>query len=304
MKIIDLNERYIINNSKYIALGNFDGIHIAHKKILKNLINTCYQDKIDSSILLFKEHTLNSLNSNAEVLSSLDDKLELLEGLGIDYVFKVDFDSIRNMDPVEFIRCFLIQKLKVRGIFVGFDYKFGKFAKGDVKLLKSENLFGNIKIFVENPIYYKEKIVSSTKIKCLIENSYLKEAEILLGRKHFLRGVVVQGKKLGSKFGFPTANIQLLSNYSLPKEGVYFTELVIKGKNYYAATSLGKNITLEEKQSKIEAHILDFNDIIYGEVIKIRFIKKIRDMQKFNTLTELSEQVLKDAQLVRLLIGN
>lgn len=303
MKIIDLDKNKKIEYKKeaYIGLGNFDGIHIAHKKILNHLVTQSKKDGVESVVLLFKEHTLNSLNEKQpKVLTSLEQKIEILESIGIDQVYLINFEKIKSLSPNDFLEKFLIENLNIKGIFVGFDYKFGKNAKGNINTLNEYSKKHNLKIFIQESIKIDGDVVSSTLIKNLIENNNLEKAEKLLDRPYYIIGEVINGKKLGKKLGYPTANIKLLVNYAIPKSGVYNSEVIVKNKSYKAATSLGKNITLDEKIDKIEAHILNFNETIYGEKISIRFIEKIRDMLKFETLDELTVQMKKDV----LKIGN
>lgn len=305
MKIIDLDQdKNKINENNYIALGNFDGLHLAHSLILKNLVLNSKNSGCNSSVLLFKEHTLNYLGSpKPKVLTSLDDKLDILKNFDIDQIFLVDFQKIKFLDSQSFVEKFLIQKLKVKGVFVGFDYKFGKLAKGNIESLISYKNKNLIDLWVEDPIVYNGETISSTYIKNSIESNNLDLAEELLGRPYYLKGSVVEGKKLGSKLGFPTANIKLFSDYALPSEGVYYSEIIYNGKSYKAATSLGKNMTMDEKTVKIEAHIIDFNQQIYGEKIRIRFIKKLREMTKFIDLESLTNQVKKDIADVKNMIN-
>lgn len=297
MKIIDLNNNDIILEKSYIALGNFDGLHIAHMEIIDNLVKESKKDGIASSVLIFKNHTLRELkNSDFEVLTNLDQKINILDKANVDYIYLIDFKDIKDLSPSYFL-LFLKEKLKIEGVFVGYDYRFGKGAKASIDELLNNHL--NIKIFKQEPVYYNNEVVSSTKIKDLIKNNELSFAEKLLGRSYYIDGIVDHGKKMGSKLGFPTANIKLSENYVLPPEGVYVSQVIINDKKYIAASSLGINYTFNEKIPKIEAHILDFDRIIYDEKISINFIEKIRDMKKFESVDELIEIVNKDISYVR-----
>lgn len=304
MKIIDIDiKKTIYDKKNYIALGNFDGLHKAHQNIINRLIKKSKEDKVQSSILLFKSHSQNVLlKEEQKVLTSLEQKFNILKFLGIDNVFVVDFQLLRNFSPNDFVEL-LLKKLGVVGIFVGYDYKFGKFASGNIDFLKSHKNELGFYLDVAEPILDGNITISSTYIKELISKNNLLEAEELLGRKYFLSGKVVFGKKLGSKLGFPTANIELDVNYILPSEGVYFTEIIINSNFYYAATSLGRNITLEEREVKIEANILNFNREIYGEKVSIRFIKQIRPMIKFSNISDLTSQVKHDIKIVESMIN-
>lgn len=301
MRIIDLDNKHeIIPKNNFIALGNFDGIHVAHASILESLVRKSKECGCNSSILIFKEHTLNSFSvPKPKLLTNLEEKLNIIEKFNIDQVFLVSFESIKDLEFNEFVEKFLMDFLYVKGIFVGFDYKFGRLAKGSVDDLKIYREKGLLKLWIEDSIEFNKQIISSTLIKELIEANQLDLAEELLGRPYFLNGIVVKGKKLGSQLGFPTANLQLTTNYVLPSEGVYYTELIVDDKSYKAATSLGINATLNEKTPKLEAHIINFDKQIYGKLVKIRFIHKLRDMIKFNNLSELTSQVKEDIDNVK-----
>lgn len=299
MKIINVDKNVDLKiNRSYIALGNFDGLHRGHMKIINNLIKQSNKDKVMSAVLLFEKHTNSSIYpSKQKQLTTLVQKINILEKNKVDLAFIIDFDEIKDLEPEDFI-IFLKDKIKVCGVFVGFDYSFGKSAKGKIDLLKtfaSQDFIVNI----GEAEKFNDEIISSTRIKSYIQENKLTEAELLLNRPYILDGKVVQGKKLGSTLGFPTANIELATDYVLPSEGVYASEVYINGKKYIAATSLGKNYTLNENDLKIEAHIINFNDNIYNKDIKIRFLKKIRPMIKFSSTEEMTKNILQDIELIK-----
>lgn len=299
MKVINIDKNIDLKIEKsYIALGNFDGLHRGHMKIIDNLVDQSKKDKVKSAVLLFESHTNNSIySSKQKQLTTLEQKIKILGSSRVDLVFIINFDEIKDFQAEEFIY-FLKDKLNVCGVFVGYDYSFGKEAKGDTSLLKS---FANddFLVNISKAEKFESEVVSSTIIKSYIQDNKLAQAEALLNRPYILDGKVVPGKKLGSTLGFPTANIQLATDYVLPSEGVYASEVFIDNKRYIAATSLGKNYTLDEKDLKIEAHIINFEENIYNKKIEIRFIKKLRPMLKFSSTEEMTENILKDIDLVR-----
>lgn len=303
MEIININN---LENSKieksYIALGNFDGMHRAHTALIQNCVKRAKENGIKSSVLLFKEHTITVLkNEEFKVITTMKQKLDFMRELNVDLVYIVPFIKIKDLSPSDFICNFLINNLDVESIFVGYDYRFGKNATGNTELMKEVLKNTAVGLEIMDEFKYNGLHVSSSEIRRLIMMNELITAEELLGHEYWLEGEVVQGKKLGSKLGFPTANIVLMDSYILPSEGVYYTQIRINSKIYAAATSLGKNITLNENDLKIEAHILDFNMSIYGENLEIRFVKKIREMSKFTDLVQLKHQVLEDCITVNLL---
>lgn len=197
------------------------------------------------------------------------------------------------MDPEEFIR-WLCNDYSIRGIVVGFNFRFGYKNLGDIELLKKLKEKYSYELCVMEPCIYEDDVVSSTRIRKEIVNGDISIANEMLSRHYSITGNVVHGKKLGRQIGFPTANISLTTPKLIPKVGVYYTNIEINGKIYKGITSIGNNPTVNGKELTIETYILNFNEYIYDEEIKIYFIDRIRDEMKFNGLDELVCQLKKD----------
>lgn len=303
MKILKIDMNFKAEENSIIALGNFDGVHTGHQKLIKQAIKRAKEKNIKASILIFRENTektINGENSNKKLLTSNPYKYEILQSLGIDLIYEIEFDeAFMKLDPLVFLNDFLYKNLKVMGIVVGYDYRFGYKAKGDLESLKSFAHEKNISLDIIEAYKKNGKIVSSTLIRSLVENGSVEEAGDLLGRPFAIIGKVSHGKNLGKKMGFPTANIIPKKQYILPKYGVYDTDVIIDNKRYKAATSVGNNPTFKNEGVKIEANILDFNQDIYGKVIRVDFIKRLRDMLIFDNVEELFEQIKKDVDIIR-----
>lgn len=303
MKILKIDMNFEAEENSIIALGNFDGVHTGHQKLIKQAIKMAKEKNIKASILIFRENTektINGENSNKKLLTSNPYKYEILQSLGIDIIYEIEFDeAFMKLDPLVFLNDFLYKNLKVMGIVVGYDYRFGYKAKGDLESLKSFAHEKNISLDIIEAYKKNGKIVSSTLIRSLVENGSVEEAGDLLGRPFAIIGKVSHGKNLGKKMGFPTANIIPKKQYILPKYGVYDTDVIIDNKRYKAATSVGNNPTFKNEGVKIEANILDFNQDIYGKVIRVDFIKRLRDMLIFDNVEELFEQIKKDVDIIR-----
>lgn len=303
MKILKIDMNFKAEENSIIALGNFDGVHTGHQKLIKQAIKMAKEKNIKASILIFRENTektINGENSNKKLLTSNPYKYEILQSLGIDLIYEIEFDeAFMKLDPLVFLNDFLYKNLKVMGIVVGYDYRFGYKAKGDLESLKSFAHEKNISLDIIEAYKKNGKIVSSTLIRSLVENGSVEEAGDLLGRPFAIIGKVSHGKNLGKKMGFPTANIIPKKQYILPKYGVYDTDVIIDNKRYKAATSVGNNPTFKNEGVKIEANILDFNQDIYGKVIRVDFIKRLRDMLIFDNVEELFEQIKKDVDIIR-----
>lgn len=303
MKILKIDMNFEAEENSIIALGNFDGVHTGHQKLIKQAIKRAKEKNIKASILIFRENTektINGENSNKKLLTSNPYKYEILQSLGIDLIYEIEFDeAFMKLDPLVFLNDFLYKNLKVMGIVVGYDYRFGYKAKGNLESLKSFAHEKNISLDIIEAYRKNGKIVSSTLIRSLVENGSVEEAGDLLGRPFAIIGKVSHGKNLGKRMGFPTANIIPKKQYILPKYGVYDTDVIIDNKRYKAATSVGNNPTFKNEGVKIEANILDFNQDIYGKVIRVDFIKRLRDMLIFDNVEELFEQIKKDVDIIR-----
>lgn len=302
MKIIDLDKGEFPKEDLAIALGNFDGIHKGHLTLLNEVIYN--QNKLVPSVLIFKEHTQKLLKKKEiTYLTSLSDKLKILEDLGIELVILCTFDEdIAHMKADKFLTDFLYDKLRVRQIVVGRDYRFGSKASGNIKTI--EDVLGDrVCLIVKEDVLYEGKEISSTWIRKEVEKSNFSLVRKLMTRDFKIEGRVVHGYQRGSKMGFPTANIEISFPYVRPKNGVYFTRVKISNRWYFAATSLGANPTFEYDGIKLESYVLDFNQDIYDKNIQIEFIEFLRDEIKFNSKDDLIKQISQDEKKCRKLIS-
>lgn len=276
-----------------IALGNFDGVHIGHKKLILNMVENAKDLNLKPSILLFDKHTkmLTSGKSPMCITSNLQ-KEHLVKNLGVEVIYSINFDEdLMKLQPEEFVKNILVDKLNTKLVVVGFDYRFGHKASGDVKALQELSFKYGFKVIVLEPIYIDDLIVSSTKIRELILDGNLELANLMLDRSYQLSGRVIPGNKIGRTLGFPTANLELLDNYTLPKYGVYGTKTVINDRTYLSATSVGYNPTFNNDNIRIECHIINFKEKIYDEIIYVDFIEYLREEIKFDNLDDLKNQI-------------
>lgn len=304
MKIINNINNIVLDDNTVIALGNFDGIHKGHKELIVQVNKMSKQINAKSAILLFNEHTKDILYPNETMakLTTLEDKLEILENFKLDYVFIIDFKAIYKLSPEKFI-AFLVEKFNCKGIVVGNDYRFGNKAIGDINILKKLSIQYDITLNIVNTVKSKETSVKSTIIRRYISNGNILKANLLLGRKYFIKGTVIHGEKRGRILGFPTVNILNEYNYVLPKEGVYYSNITIlddcDNKVYSSLSFIGNNLTFNEYDKKIETYIFNFSKYIYGKKIKIEFIDYIRGNKKFNSSEELIDQMNNDVEYVK-----
>ena len=304
MEIIDLNDYEEKRYKTAIALGNFDGIHIGHQYLIQDTVEKAKDRNLKSSILLFKNHTKTILNDPQDpklgIITSNDQKIDILKELGIEIVYTIDFDdNIMKLTGKDFVDNIIIKKLNSKLVTIGFDYRFGHKALGDSKYLQELGNARGFDVNIVEPIYVNGQLVSSTLIRNLIHSGNIRKANEYLGRHYALLGAVIKGKNRGSKMGYPTANIRLNHNYIIPKTGVYETMTILEDRQYRSLTNIGYNPTFNEDELKIENYILDFNDNIYDKVIKVKFINFIRDDIKFNTTEELIDQIEKDVESIK-----
>lgn len=290
-----------ISKDVYVALGSFDGVHKGHLLLIDEIVDLAKKNNGESMVYTFKNHPLSVIDKDKTPKIILDNKSkeEVLESLGVDILCLKEFDeSLMRLTPEVFIEN-LIKKFNIKGIVVGFNYRFGYENKGDLELLKELSEKFNFKLYVKKAYRVENEIVSSTKIRELITLGKIKKANEMLGREYVLRGEVVGGRRLGRTIGFPTANLKPLDNMLIPKIGVYYTNVEVQGKIYKGITSVGNNPTVNGKNTTIETYILDFNSDIYGKTIKVYFIDEIRNEKKFSGLDELKAQLEKDKSFAR-----
>lgn len=293
MKIINLNDNIPYNKPTVIGLGNFDGIHKGHMELMNEVIEKSKSSGLESSVILFNIHTEIIINnkSNQSQLTSLEDKMEILQEIGIDNVFVINFSSdLRTMSANDFVEKILIGLCNAKAIVVGKDYTFGYKASGNVEILRSLAK-DKYEIKVIDDYKIDNFRVSSSSIRGLIEDGTIEYANKLIGREYRLRGKVVKGDGRGKKLGFPTANIDLNFNYLIPKDGVYLTNIIVKNKSYKSLTSIGYNPTFKGSSLRVEVYIDNFNEDIYGEDIDLYFVRYLRPMITFDSIEELIEQM-------------
>jgi len=305
MKVITSNEDYRFTKSNVIALGNFDGIHIAHQKVIKTALQIAKKNSLSSLVLLFDKHPISVLNDSApKLLTTLDQKIKILEQLGVDYVYIQEFDvKFSTLEPDYFIIKILIDKLLAASIVAGFDYRFGKGAKGDTQYLKEICVKFKTDVTIVDKVDFDNEPVSASRIRNLLDEGDIEKANKLLGRRYSIEGTVVHGRGLGSKIGFPTANIDISKNIKLPGSGVYLTKSSIDNELFDSITNIGSNPTINDyltDRISCETHVIGYSSLnLYGKEIVIQFRRKIRNEQKFDSLDQLRKAIENDILLVK-----
>lgn len=296
MQIINsINEK--INDSTVVCIGSFDGVHIAHQQIISKVISDAKEKGCKSMVITFKQHPLSVINegkNQKSLLMRIEDKIDIIKSMGVDILALYDFNEIATITHKDFVSK-LCENYNVREIVCGFNFRFGKDNKGDVNYLKQNSSSFEVKIF--DPMTFSHTKISSTKIRELIENGEVEKSKDLLGRLFSISGVVIKGKQLGRKIGFPTANINYNKEYITPQNGVYATLTEFRGVLYSSMTNIGYNPTFKNEYISIETNLFDFLGDMYGEVIKISFVKKLRDEIPFPNVDKLIEQLKNDKKI-------
>lgn len=297
IKIFDLDKNEVDLHPKAVSLGNFDGIHKGHRKLMSKNIELSKQYGLVPSVLLFKENTKSILNGEKEYLTSIEDKIEILADFGIKCFCLIEFnEKFRDLSPEKFIEEILYKKLNSKYVIIGNNYFFGKKASGNKDTLINNQLDYGYKTYVVDFEMDNGKVINSTDIRQMIRDGNFKKANDYLQRPYKIKGKVISGKKRGRLLDFPTANLDLSYKYVIPKNGVYFSRVQVENKIYYALTDVGTNPTFENTHVKIETYILDFSENIYDKTMYIEFLEFLRPDYKFNSADELIEQMKKDKE--------
>ena len=295
MKVIQSIAAFNSSEKTIVTIGTFDGIHIGHQKILKNLIRTANNEGKKSVLLTFFPHPRMVLQKENKILllNTIKEKSSLLEKMGLDYLIIHPFSrEFSRLTALEFVRDILVNKLNTSRLIIGYDHHFGKNREGNIHQLKEYSLLYDFKV-EEIPAQDIDDVsVSSTKIRTALKDGNLKTANNYLGYHYMLNGTVVSGKKLGGTIGFPTANLEIKEPYKLvPKTGVYIIKTHINTVLYTGIMNIGFNPTVLGKHQTIEAHLFDFNEDLYGKEIMIEFIYFLREEHKFKSIEELVVQL-------------
>ena len=282
----------------YVAIGNFDGVHYGHKKLINETIKAARENSKKAVVFTFEKHPLEFLfpERKFDYINTNEEKLYLLESLGVDVVIMQKLDkNFLEYTPLEFVRI-LKNKLKVKEIFVGFNFSFGKGGLGTAEDLEYLAEIHNIKVNELPPVTLDGELVSSSAIRRKIANSDFDGAIKLLDHPMIVIGEVIHGKKIARQLGFPTTNIKMDNNRLYPPSGIYGAFLQVSDKNskvLYGVVNIGCNPTLKQEMS-LEVHILDFDREVYGEKLYIQIVKFMREEKKFSSIDELKATIQAD----------
>lgn len=296
------NEINNLNKGLSLAFGFFDGVHIGHQAVVKSAVDFARENNTKSAVITFQDHPCCFFyNVQPQYIISKHDKVKFLENLGIDYLYFIKFDEyLALMNASEYLKDVIMTNFEPKAISTGFNHFFGAKKSGDVQLLNQLQSEFNYKYFEVSPILYENEVVSSTRIREDLSIGNIELVNSMLGYDYFLAGTVIEGQHLGRTIGFRTANLMYPDNLVEIGRGIYKVLVEYHGLTYNGIANYGLRPTVnDDKKSLLEVHILDFNRDIYGEKIKVTFLKKIREEQKFNSLDELKLQIQKDIKAAK-----
>ena len=290
-----------------VALGNFDGVHKGHQALIAKAAETGRKNGLKTAVFTFTNHPANVISGKTRVknIMNFEEKVEAVAKYDVDYLFSVDFDDMmRTSSPEVFCRDILSGILLAKIAVCGFNYSFAYKAEGDPKILAEYGKKYRYDTYVIDPVLIGGEVVSSTLIRKAIDDGRVDEYIKFTGRPYDVEGIVIHGKHLGHRIGFPTVNLALSSEMAQPVNGVYITKTYVNQydgsfKVYPSVTNVGNKPTVGIFDKNAETHIFDFDQDIYGEKIKVEFIKLIRPEQKFASLDALQEQIQRDCICAR-----
>lgn len=308
MKIISNISNFSSTTQTFVTIGTFDGVHYGHQKIIEKLVTEAKKANKKSVLLTFFPHPRMVLQKDAslEMINTIEERAYLLEKTGLDYLIIHPFSKeFSRTTALEFVRDILVNQLNISKLIIGYDHHFGKNREGNItQLTEYSHLYDfNVEEIPAQDI--DDVSVSSTKIRRALHSGNLKTANDYLGYHFMLNGVVVNGKKLGGKIGYPTANIDIKESYKLiPKTGVYVVKSTIDKKTIFGMMNIGNRPTVGGNHQTIEVHFFNFNQDLYHQNLTIQLLFFLRNEEKFDSVDLLINQLKKDEEIARDYIKN
>ncbi|MGZ9734926.1 bifunctional riboflavin kinase/FAD synthetase [Flavobacterium sp. GNP002] len=298
MKIFHSINDFSSTKKTILTLGTFDGVHIGHKKILKKITQNTENQKYESLVLTFFPHPRMVLQEHSDIklLNTIDEKIDLLENIGIENLVIHPFDeAFSRLTAEEFVSDILVDRFHIQKIIIGHDHRFGRNRTANIDDLIAYGKEYGFEVEQISVQEINDISVSSTKIRSALLEGDMALANDYLGYDYFLTGSIVKGKQLGRTIGFPTANLKTEENYKLiPQNGVYIVKSIIDGITVFGMMNIGFNPTVDGQKQTIEIHYFDFNADLYNQKISVSILQRIRSEQKFESVEHLKEQLEKD----------
>ena len=308
MKVIDHFKELDSSVFPIVTSGTFDGVHSGHLKILEGLVHQARAHGGESVVITYWPHprfVLCKGSSSLKLLSTFEEKVKLLNEIGIDYLLKVRFSKeFSELSPEAFVQKVLLKGLKAKKFIIGYDHRFGKNQIGDIDFLKKNDVRFGLEIEEISRLDIDQVGISSTNIRQALMAGDVVTAQGYLGRYYSLSGFVTRGDQIGRKIGFPTANLFISESYKLiPSDGVYAIFVYLGLQRFEGMLNIGWRPTVKGKKRTIEAHLFDFNKDIYGSHLRVELVAIIRKEIEFDHLNDLKQQLIKDKFATQTLLG-
>ncbi len=298
MRVFRSLEAYNLTEKSCVTIGTFDGVHIGHQKVLKHLITKAKEENLVSVLLTFFPHPRMVLQQNFDfkLINTIEERIERLAQTGLDAVIIQEFSTeFSEQRALSFMKETLIKKLNISHLIVGHDHRFGKNREGNYTYLQECGTTYGFKVSQISKEEINEIAVSSTKIRQALNEGKIETVNTYLGYPFTLSGIVTTGQKIGSKIGFPTANIALKEDYKiLPKDGVYTVKVKVLETSYFGMMNIGYRPTVNGKNRTIEVHLFNCSEDLYQKEIAVQPIHFLRSEKKFSSIEELKKQLHED----------
>ena len=296
-----------LSSHPVLTIGNYDGQHLGHHYLLSTVVDHARKCGGTPMVLTFEPHPVQVLNPGFDFLflTSPEEKLKWFESVGVEHLVILEFTkSFAALTPEEFVNRILCQGLGIRDLFVGEHFVFGKGRVGNASLLTQMGKRANFEVHLIKPLGNGDQVVSSTRIRKLIQQGLMEEARVCLGRRYSLQGRVIEGEHRGQALGCQTANLHLPVGRVIPSDGIYVTTVVWKDRKYDSVSYIGTRPTFGRGERLLEVHLLDEKCVLYGENIEVKFLKYIRDDQVFSSSEDLAVRIALDIEVARKVLRN
>ncbi|HHL3492060.1 TPA: bifunctional riboflavin kinase/FAD synthetase [Legionella pneumophila] len=302
MKLLRGSNHFALFDKGAVAtIGNFDGVHLGHQHLIKALRAKADEMNLPLVVLLFEPQPKEYFHREKAParLSTLREKIDVLNLCQVDYIYCIKFDAIlAQTSALNFAQFYLFEALKIRYLLVGQDFRFGKNREGDVNLLKTLGAHYSCEVTVQSDFLIENEKISSTRIREALQEGNLQFAAKLLGRPYSMCGRVIKGDGRGRQWGIPTANLGM-HRLSIPLQGVYVVQVHINSKAYSGVANIGKRPTVAGTKNILEVHLFDFHGSLYGQLLQVIFLHKLRDEVKFSSVESLITQINSDILLAK-----
>ena len=306
MDIVFRPEEIEYQKNSVVSVGTFDGVHLAHQQLLREVVERTRARKGRSVVITFDPHPKEVLTGKpVQLLTSIEERQQICERIGIDVFYRIGFTyEFSRLTSREFYLRYVVQGCGVSEVVEGYDHHFGRDREGSVEELLKLGRELEFSVAALKPVYIDEEIVSSSRIREHLLNGKIERANRLLGRHYTVSGTVVRGDARGRELGYPTANLQLTSHKLVPQDGIYFAEVEVDGTTLFGMVSIGVRPTFFEQGIRtVEVHLLDFEGDLYGRTLAVEFVKRLREERKFSGAQELIDQMHIDEQESRSLMA-